>query len=551
MVGGEAQSLTDTEESIGSFIWFPDGKSMVLVMRTGPATSDEDEGPKPDVREHRDSKYKANGIGYLDEKRSHLWRFDLDSGELTQLTDGEAWNDSNPTVSPDGQWVAFDSDRTGDEYEGGSNDDVWIVPSTGGNIRKLTTHPHRDGSPLWSPDGRHIVYSRTDEPYAQSDLFVIPLEGGEPRRLTGAFDHNPRNVKWASGGESLYLTADDRGTHPLFRLNVETGDDEKIVDEPVRIANLDVSRDGKTLAFTLEDERRLAEVWVLDTATGTTKALSSFNVEFLDALALQPAEEFWFTNDADMKVQGFLVRPVNWQPGEKYPLVLNIHGGPSGMWGHSWFHEFQMLAARGYAICFINYRGSTGYGFDFQKTVRRDYGGVDYRDNMQGLDAVLEQYDWIDSERLGVTGGSHGGFLTNWIISQTDRFKAAVTQRSVSNWISAAGQQQYTPREMRIEFGGTLWENYDLYWDRSPLQFADRIKTPTLIIHSDQDYICPLGQAEELFYALKIHDVPVELAVFEGENHNLSRTGKPVNLVERLNRMLEWFERYLPPNGQT
>jgi dipeptidyl aminopeptidase/acylaminoacyl peptidase len=307
-----------------------------------------------------------------------------------------------------------------------------------------------------------------------------------------------------------------------------------------------LSRDGTLLAFTLEDEKRLAEVWVKDVAGGASRQLTRFNESLLESLHLQTAEEFWFTNDAGLDVQGFLIRPVGWVEGKKYPLILNIHGGPSGMWGHGWFHEFQMMAARGYAVCFINYRGSTGYGFDFQKVVRQDYGGVDYRDNMQGLDAVLERYDWIDGDRLGVTGGSHGGFLTNWIISQTDRFRAAVTQRSVSNWISEHGQQQYTPRQMRLEFGGTPWENYDLYWDRSPIKYADRIRTPTLIIHSDEDHICPIGQGEELFYALKIHDVPTEMIVFKGESHNLSRSGKPVNLVERLKRMIDWFERYIP-----
>lgn len=215
------------------------------------------------------------------------------------------------------------------------------------------------------------------------------------------------------------------------------------------------------------------------------------------------------------------------------------------MWGHLWSHEFQMLAAKGYAVYFVNFRGSTGYGYDFQKTVRFDYGGVDYRDNMQGLDDLLKRIDWIDSERLGVTGGSHGGFLTNWVITQTDRFKAAVTQRSISNWISAHGEQDFTPRQMRIEFNGTPWENYDLYWDRSPLKYANKIKTPTLIIHSDQDYRCPLGQAQELFYALKIHNVPTEMIIFKGENHGLSRTGKPVNLVERINRLIGWFDKYL------
>lgn len=550
MTGGEAKLLADTDSSVGSFRWSHDGMTMVLVMRTDGGSEDGKVGtsdePEPDVQEMRFAKYKANGTGYLDEKRAHLWKLDVESGELTQLTDGEDWNDSNPVFSPDDSFIAFDSDRTGEEYEGGDNDDIWIVPATGGEVRQITTHGHRDASPLWSPAGKYLAYTRTDEPYDQPDIFLVPVEGGEHRRLTGELDRIPRGVQWSPDGRSMYFTVGEHGAHALYRLDTESGGYEKLIDDPVTLRNMTLSRDGSLLAFTLEDERRLAEVWVKDVAGGALRQLTHFNESLLDSLVLQPAEEFWFTNDAGLDVQGFLIRPVEWEEGKKYPLILNIHGGPSGMWGHGWFHELQMLAARGYAVCFINYRGSTGYGHDFQMVVRRDYGGVDYRDNMAGLDAVLERYDWIDSDRLGVTGGSHGGFLTNWIISQTDRFRVAVTQRSVSNWISEHGQQQYTPRQMRLEFGGTPWENYGLYWDRSPIKYADRIRTPTLIIHSDEDHICPIGQGEELFYALKIHDVPTEMIVFKGENHNLSRTGKPINLVERLKRMIDWFERYIP-----
>ncbi|WP_330087570.1 alpha/beta hydrolase family protein [Alkalimonas mucilaginosa] len=227
-----------------------------------------------------------------------------------------------------------------------------------------------------------------------------------------------------------------------------------------------------------------------------------------------------------------------------YPLILNIKGGPGGMWGHQWFHEFQMMAAAGYAVVFTNYRGSTGYGYAHQHAVHADYGGVDFRDNMAVLDHVLQQHDWLDSSRLYITGGSHGGFLTNWITTQTDRFKAAVTQRSVSNWLSEAGTQQYPPNSMRREFAGTIWQNFELYWNRSPLKYANQVSTPTLIIHSTEDHITPIGQGEEWFYALKANDVPVEMVVFKGEGHSLSRNGTPINLVERLKRILAWFERY-------
>jgi dipeptidyl aminopeptidase/acylaminoacyl peptidase len=195
-------------------------------------------------------------------------------------------------------------------------------------------------------------------------------------------------------------------------------------------------------------------------------------------------------------------------------------------------------------VAFVNYRGSTGYGHAHQQALRLDYGGADAEDNLRAVDVVLARHDWIDPARLFITGGSHGGFLTNLITTRTDRFRAAVTQRSVSNWISEAGTQAYPPRGMRVEFGGTIWENFDLYWQRSPLAHAPRVTTPTLIIHSDGDRITPLGQGEEWFYALKAVGAPVEMVVFRGEGHGLSRGGTPVNLVERLRRIIGWFDRW-------
>jgi len=548
--GGEAFPLTEVEEGVSSFQWYPDGSRMLLMLRTEEKMTKNPEGekkePRPDIQVIERARYKANGVHpYLDEKRTHIFVFDIASKKISQITKGEDWNDSDPVWSPDGKWIAFSSDRTGEEYEGSSNNDVWIIPADGGELKQLTTQPHQDTYPQWSPDGKTIAYLRTDKPYAQPEICLVSPLGGEHKCITEKVDRIPSGFKWAPDGRNIYYITNDLGQDPLFRLDVKTGEAQKLTQEPVSLRSLSISKDGSVLAFMLEDELRMPEVWVSDVSRKKVKQLSHFNTAFLKTLALQKVEEYWFTNDANQQVQGFLIRPMDWQPGKKYPLILYIHGGPSGMWGHSWSHEFQMIAAKGYAVYFVNFRGSTGYGHEFQRAVNFDYGGVDYRDNMQGLDDLLKRVDWIDANRLGVTGGSHGGFLTNWIITQTDRFKAAVTHRSISDWISAFGEQDFTPREMQIEFNGTPWDNYQLYWDRSPIKYANRIKTPTLIIHSDQDYRCPLGQAQELFYALKLHNIPTEMVIFQGENHNLSRTGKPVNLVEAIKILLNWFDIYL------
>jgi acylaminoacyl-peptidase len=242
-----------------------------------------------------------------------------------------------------------------------------------------------------------------------------------------------------------------------------------------------------------------------------------------------------------------MVKPVVWQEGKKYPMILSVHGGPAGQYGVDWFHEFQVYAARGWAVFYCNPRGSTGYGQKFERGIEGEWGGKDYVDVMNGVEAALEKYPWIDRDRLGVTGGSYGGYMTNWIVGHTNIFKAAVTLRSVVNFISDEGTRDgaYGHRE---DFGGYLFDKFDTFWDRSPLKYANKVKTPILILHSDNDYRVPLEQGEQWFRALQHFGVPSELVIFPRENHNLTRTGEPKHLVESLNWQLYWFERYLDGN---
>ncbi|MEM7582295.1 MAG: S9 family peptidase [Acidobacteriota bacterium] len=563
--GGEAQPLTSVEGGVTSFLWSPDGRHLLLTRRTEEdgemaaaeapdgenlkeASEDSDE-PQPDIKVVRSALYKRNGTGYLDDKQAHFWWFDIETRTTRRLTAGAGWNDENPSISPDGSHLVFDADRSGEEYDGGPNDDLWIVPITddGGPLpkaRQLTDHPHSDTAPSWSPNGDSIAYLHTDGPYEQTEILLRDAAGSAPpRRLTDGFDRHPSNLRWAADGQGLFFLADDRGARRLFHLDLPGGRIRQLLSEQASVADLEVAPRGDLLTFTLHDETRLAEVWVCRPDGSEARALTRANAELLAELE-RGALETLDLSQATGSFQGFVLKPVGWRAGASFPLVLQIKGGPGGMWGHRWMHEFQMLAGKGWGVAFVNYRGSTGYGEAHQNAVRQDYGGVDAQDNLDFLEQLLERNPWIDRERLFLTGGSHGGFLTNWILTRTDRFRAAVTQRSVSNWVSEAGTQQYTPRQMNVEFGGSLWENYDLYWDRSPIKHADRISTPTLILHGDQDHICPIGQAQELFYALKANGVETELVIFEGENHSLSRTGTPINLVERLRRIIEWFERH-------
>lgn len=544
--GGEAEQLVETGHSISSFEWSPDGDQLLLRLNKDlEEDEDENDEPQPDVREVTTSLFKADGTGILPKRRAQIWTYSVERDTLRQLTDGTDWNDNSPVYSNDGSQIAFTSNRTGDEYEGDYNQDIYIIPADSGAVEKLTETDARATSPAWSPDDETLAFIYTEGRYQKTDIYLMEADGTNKRNASGEFDHIPSNLQWSNDGEGLYYQAAHEGGTGLFYLEVETGEIESVLQGRFSVGSTMLAGNGDNKVFTRESETELAEVWIADQNGNEPVQLTQMNQPMLDTLALNELETFWFENRDGRQSQGFLLKPVGWDEGEHYPLILNIKGGPTGMWGHQWFHEYQMMAQRGYAVFFTNYRGSFGYGFEHQSAVFQDYGGADYEDNMDGLAYVLEHYNWIDGERLYITGGSHGGFLTNWITAQhPGKFRAAVTQRSVSNWISEAGTQAYTPQMMRDEFGGTIWENFDLYWGRSPLKYADQVDAPTLIIHSDRDEITPIGQGEEWYYALKINEVPVEMVVFEGESHGLSRTGTPVNLIERLNRILDWFDRY-------
>jgi len=560
--GGEASTVLHLQQgNIADFTWTRDGR-IVLTLDLDPAVEDPRQAapPKdpatPDLTVVTNAVYQA-GTGLLGPERQHLWILDPTVGALSRLTPGDPrWNDRQAAVSPDGRTVAFQRDGSGEEYDGAFPRDLWLLaldaPPGTGPIR-LGLPTGRAGGPAWAPDNRTLLYRFQPGRYARAHLQLVDRRVaedsvGSPRTLTLDTDLDPAQFFWHPSGRHLFFTADHRGTHPLYRVNANGSDVRPLFGEDGVVSDPTLSADGSRLAFLYENEVNPPEVWVAEEDGRNPRPLTTFNRELLDALDLVRAEEFDFLNGEGDLLQGFLVRPVGWSAGEAtYPMVLNIKGGPGGMWGRRWFPEFQVMAAAGYAVAFVNYRGSSGYGHAFQSAVRQDYGGADTRDNLRLVDETLSRNPWIDRERLFITGGSHGGFLTNWITTETPRFRAAVTQRSVSNWISEAGTQAYPPRAMREEFGGTIWENYPLYWERSPLSRANRVQTPTLVIHSDRDVITPLGQGQEWYFALKALGVPTEMVIFHGEGHELSRSGKPVNLVERLRRILDWFERWDTP----
>ena len=310
----------------------------------------------------------------------------------------------------------------------------------------------------------------------------------------------------------------------------------------------DVGDAVNRLVYAVNDPTHLDDLYLSDLGGRNEKPLTHLNADLWKQLRLVPVERLPFKSADGWDIDGFFMKPNGWEAGKKYPMILTIHGGPAGQYGFDWYHEFQVYASQGYAVFFTNPRGSTGYGEKFERGIELNWGGKDYVDVMSGVDAALAKYPWIDRDKLGVTGGSYGGFMTNWIVGHTNRFKAAVTLRSISNFISDDGTRDGAYGHAD-DFTGDIFEKFDLYWNASPLKYVKNVKTPTLVLHSDNDFRVPIEQGEQWFRALQHFGVPSEIVFFPRENHNLTRTGEPKHLVESINWQLYWFDRYINGNA--
>jgi dipeptidyl aminopeptidase/acylaminoacyl peptidase len=552
--GGEPRRLTSLPNGVSGCVWAPSGTRLACLSRTGP--SDQRVGPAPsEVRHYTRLRYKFNDTGWFDDRKSHLWIIEVATGRATQLTSGDGWNDSSPRWSPDGSRLAFVSNRTGKEADGDGNSDVWVIPAAGGDPVRISDHADQDDTPRWSPDGRSIAFRGRERAGDPTAIYLAAAGGGvRSTVLYPGVDLSPQGMEWAETGAALYFTAETRGEAQVFRFDLASRVAQPITTGARVVRSLDVHRGSGRLAYLASDFTRPDDLFLADPDGRNERRVTSANDSLLATLTLMPVERLTYKGADGWDIEGFLVKPLGWDPGKRYPLVLSIHGGPAGMYGVGWFHEFQVYAAQGWAVFFANPRGSTGYGHRFQRGILGEWGGKDYTDIIRGVDHVLAAHSWIDPEKLGVTGGSYGGFMTNWIVGHTTRFKAAVTLRSISNFISDEGTRDGAYGH-ETDFGGDLFEKFELYWDRSPLKYAKNVATPILILHAENDHRVPLEQAEQWFRALRWFGKAAELVIFPRENHNLTRTGEPKHLIESLDWQVYWFSRHLdgkteakPPN---
>lgn len=546
VTGGEARQLTAIPQGAGAPVWSPDGTRLVTVVRMGGEDngSQQDKPKTPPARLITRLKYRANGEGFIYDRRRHLFVIDAVTGTTHQLTDGD-WDDTQPAWSPDGSRLAFVSARHHDRDHDHA-DDIFVVDTAGGEPVRLTPGGGTCALPAWSPDGQamaYLGYADAEDAPRHSRLWQVPTAGGLPRCLTMGFDRHLEIAEtaapiWRTDGTALIVGVEDRGTVGVIEVQVADGRVTPLVSGRRSVASYSVS--GTTVAFTASEPHRPAEVYVC-TALGE-RQLSDLNTSWCAEVEL-PEPEHFTVQSGGFDIDAWVMRPAGFEPGRRYPALVNIHGGPFAQYGWAFFDEFQVQAGAGYVVIGCNPRGSSGREEAFARAIIGCPGEPDSADVLTALDEALRRYDFIDSTRLGLLGGSYGGYLTGWIVGHTDRFVAAVAERGLYNRYSKDGTSDiwsgYTYLRVR------QWEDPELYWRYSPMAYVRNIRTPLLILHSEEDLRCPIEQAEQLFVALKQMRREVRFVRFPGENHELSRSGKPSHRLQRFGYLLDWFAEKL------
>lgn len=558
--GGEAYRLTKADGSFGSFRWAPDGRRIVCEFtRRDVDKKRVPEKDKPPLYHHvTRAWYRLDDAGMLGRERQHLWLVNSRTGAMKQLTRGVN-GDGQPAWAPDGRSVVFVTNRE-EDFEGRIQyEQIMAINVDGTRERTFRLPAGPKASPVLSPDGRHLAYVGSDRPdrfvgWQTYYIWLAPVKGGKAVKLTARLDRSPGDhviddtgnhgnagIRFTADGLGILFLMTDHGVTGLYRFDIAAGSARRLFGSQQRVYAFDTNPSG-AIVMAVSDPQCPGDVYRWH--RGRADRLSWINRQYLAKRRLATVQEYRFRGAHGDEVQAWLMKPPRSSDRRRLPVCVQIHGGPYAAYGYSFFHEFQVLAARGYAVFFCNPHGSMGCGERFARALHNRWGVPDGVDIMKAV-RMLKREQWADPKRFAVMGGSYGGFMTNWLIGHTNEFCAAVTMRSVVNLLSFFGHD--FGFAMGREFVGDWWEkdNFRFYWNMSPLRYVTRVRTPLLIIHSEQDLRCPVGQAEELFAALKRLGRDVEMVRFPGESHELSRHGTPRRREMRLEFIVGFLKRHL------
>lgn len=585
LAGGEARVITDLPKGAGDPVWSPDGKRIAFESSTTPediekAAHKKSAGKSGPESEHESdvhiisrAVYRNNDEGYLDPKRhEHIWVVDLPaaSDEIpkpVQFTSGD-YDEGEIFWTNDGSRIYFLTRRVDEPYYEMPSTDIYSVSSAGGAPEKLATIPMYIGDLTLSPDGRRIAFhgsvAQPVRSYSQPDLWVMELAANaQPRNLTADYDFDVGNgvfgdnaaprggngltLHWSPDGHSLYDVAGKQGRTPIIRVDAQSGAVSEVTHGDQAVLDFSVTPDAYSIVALISTPVMIGDLFAI-APDGTQTRITDFNGKLWAQVNLTAPDEINYKSFDGRNIQGWIQKPPDFDPHKKYPMILDIHGGPHAAYGWVFDHEFQWMAAKGYIVLYINPRGSTGYGQDFGNIIQYHYPGDDYRDLMIGVDELLKR-GYVDEKKLAVTGGSGGGVLTDWTVTHTDRFAAAVSQRDISNWASWWYTADFTLFQANW-FKAPPFEDPQDYTNRSAITFVKNIHTPILFVLGEADYRTPQDSGgEQLFRALKYLKRPTAMVVFPRETHELSRSGEPWHRVERLDHIVGWFDKWLMGNA--